>query len=132
MMLELLSLSKLQDFVLFLLFKIPVVLVEVIEVSVNFSIDFEEFVLVQVNVIWVVFISWIEESEVSGVENLIILFPCFSLSVYEGTSLCVNFWVVFSAVILEEFVRGNGLGNWRHNVHECLGVLDIVSLTNFE
>jgi len=74
-MLELLSLSKLQDFVLFLLFKIPVVLVEVIEVSVNFSIDFEEFVLVQVNVIWVVLISWIEESEVSGVENLIILFP---------------------------------------------------------
>ena len=73
MMLELLSLSKLQDFVLFLLFKIPVVLVEVIEVSVNFSIDFEEFVLVQVNVIWVVFISWIEESEVSGVENLIIV-----------------------------------------------------------
>ena len=74
-MLELLSLSKLQNFVLFLLFKIPVVLVEVIEVSVNFSIDFEEFVLVQVNVIWVVLISRIEDSEVSGVENLIILFP---------------------------------------------------------
>lgn len=62
MMLELFRLSKLQDFVHLLRLDVPVVLVEVLEVSVNFTINLEEFILVQVNVIWVVFISWIEES----------------------------------------------------------------------
>lgn len=103
-----------------------------LEVRVDLALDHDVIVSIDVDVFWIVGVSWVKNIKVSGVKNLVELFPCFCLGVHEGTSLSIDFWMVHSAVILKEFMRGNCLSNWRHNIHESLGILNITSLTNFE
>jgi len=111
-MLELLSLSKLEDLVHSDLSNVEVVHLEMFEVRVDLTSELNVLVLVHVDVIWIVTISFVDQSKVRRIELLVVLLPGFGVHVDESTSLGVSSWEVFFAVILEELVSSCVLHNW--------------------
>jgi len=82
------------------------------EVRVDLTSELNVLVLVHVNVIRIVTISFVNQSEVRRIKLLVVLFPGLGVHVDESTSLGVSSWEVFFAVILEELVSSCVLDNW--------------------
>jgi hypothetical protein len=103
-----------------------------LKVSVNLALVLEEFISIHINIFWIMLVSWIDECLLCSIHNLIELFPSFGIRVNKCTSLRISFFMMLSTVVLKELMRGSCLNDWRHDIHECFCVMNIISFTNFK
>jgi hypothetical protein len=76
-----------------------------LEISIDFASECNEIILVNIDVVWIVFVSFINHLQMSFVQNLVEFFPSFSLGMNEGASKRIVLWIVLFAIIFKELMR---------------------------